>query len=320
MTTEKAKLFLVNGALGAGKTSFINHFLARPELARARVIENEFANIGVDSSQLQCEQSRVITIAGVCICCSTGGELVSALNDFAATSDDPVVIEATGTADSVQLIERLMTGGALTRYQLAAAYYILDAAELMAGSLQEGIDQHLAEMKLADAVFVSKTDLISPTQLKRLRMALWYAGIDNPIILDHGQPEAADYPLADSQIVARAYDVKPVHHHHEHHPGHEHHHGDADDCCDDELEYVVINTTNLAMTADQLKSAWDRLRYARGLLRLKGDFLDPAGQQLHVEATPSQIVIGGAPNLAAPLALVFIGQETDDITAELLVG
>ena len=41
-------LYLVNGSLGAGKTSVLEFLLRLGEFAGARVIENEFANENVD--------------------------------------------------------------------------------------------------------------------------------------------------------------------------------------------------------------------------------------------------------------------------------
>lgn len=315
---QKAKLYLVNGALGAGKTTFINHLLHQSQLIGARVIENEFANIGIDASQLQCDQKQIISIAGVCICCSTGNELVDALTQFANDSNAPVIIEATGVADTVQVIERLMLGGSLEKYDIATAYYILDAAELANGSVQEGVDKHLAELKLADKVLISKADLISPLQLQNIQMTLWYAGIDRDkvVLIEQGQPNQDDYIIDHSDAVQRAYGIMPKHHEHNHHHhdgehcdhDHSHRHGEHDDC-DDEPEYLVIDTAERVIDPDELTAQWPKLVSDYGLLRMKGDFLNANGQQQHVEATPAQIVTGGTPSQSAPLKIVVIGDR-----------
>lgn len=308
---KKAKIYLVNGALGAGKTTFINHLLHQPKLVGARVIENEFANIGIDASQLECDRQQIISIAGACICCSTGNELVDALNQFANGSNAPVIIEATGVADSVQVIERLMLGGSLEKYDIATAYYILDAAELASGSVQEGVDKYLLELKLADRVLISKSDLISPLQLKNIQMTLWYAGIDQDkvILMNHGDIASDDYLLERSDAVQKAYGIMPKHHeHHHHHDEDGDHDGNCDDC-DDEPEYLVVDTSARSIEPDELKAHWPKLVNDFGLLRMKGDFLDANGQQQHVEATPAQIITGGTSNQSAPLKIVVIGER-----------
>ena len=100
----KPKLYLINGPLGAGKTTLLRELLKQPQFQSARVIENEFASTSVDTDQLHDHQAEVKTIAGLCICCSTGDELIEALLSL-ADSPEPVIIEATGVANSLMLIE-----------------------------------------------------------------------------------------------------------------------------------------------------------------------------------------------------------------------
>ena len=60
--SKKIKLYLVNGALGAGKTTLVDYLVRQPEFAGARVIENEFASVSVDSCTLA---QRVDEVAAV---------------------------------------------------------------------------------------------------------------------------------------------------------------------------------------------------------------------------------------------------------------
>lgn len=47
---DKVPLYLVNGSLGAGKTSVLEFLLRQRDFTGARVIENEYANENVDGS------------------------------------------------------------------------------------------------------------------------------------------------------------------------------------------------------------------------------------------------------------------------------
>ena len=49
---DKIALYLVNGALGAGKTTLVDFLVQQPEFAGARVIENEYASESIDSCML----------------------------------------------------------------------------------------------------------------------------------------------------------------------------------------------------------------------------------------------------------------------------
>ena len=46
---DKIALYLVNGALGAGKTTLVDFLVQQPEFTGARVVENEFASESIDS-------------------------------------------------------------------------------------------------------------------------------------------------------------------------------------------------------------------------------------------------------------------------------
>ena len=50
---DKVPLYLVNGSLGAGKTSVLEFLLQQSDYKGARVIENEYANENVDGYRLE---------------------------------------------------------------------------------------------------------------------------------------------------------------------------------------------------------------------------------------------------------------------------
>ena len=94
-------LYLINGSLGAGKTSVLEYLLRQPEFAGSRVIENEYANENVDGYRLEGLAELVTTLAGDCVCCSSKHALTRMLLDFCQSSPAPVFIEATGVALSL---------------------------------------------------------------------------------------------------------------------------------------------------------------------------------------------------------------------------
>ena len=66
---DKVPLYLVNGSLGAGKTSVLEFLLQQSDYKGARVIENEYANENVDGYRLEGLAEMVTTLAGDCVCC-----------------------------------------------------------------------------------------------------------------------------------------------------------------------------------------------------------------------------------------------------------
>ena len=55
---DKVPLYLVNGSLGAGKTSVLEFLLQQSDYKGARVIENEYANENVDGYRLLLVETR----------------------------------------------------------------------------------------------------------------------------------------------------------------------------------------------------------------------------------------------------------------------
>lgn len=294
----KPTLYLINGPLGAGKTTFLRQLLKQPEFLDARIIENEFASTSVDTEQLHDHQAEVQTIAGVCICCSTGDELTDALK-LLATSTEPVVIEATGVANSLKLIEKIVVADMLDYYDIKHAVFILDAVEA-SGNLKATIATYRHELQAADTVLISKTDLLSQPQidslmealgtLKVTQVGLVYDGVFDTALL-RGESHILEYfAQLDEQI----------------------------DNHDSGASYTIIDMTNAPVDVPQLDRAWTTLRGAYGLRRLKGNFQDSEGERWHVEATPGQFRV--TEYTSGALQLVLIGSNATAVNLGVFQG
>lgn len=289
---KKPDLYLINGPLGAGKTTFLRHVLEDERFKTARVIENEFASTSIDTQALHDHEAEVQTIAGVCICCSTGEELIDALKDL-ARSDAPVIIEATGVANSLQLIEKLVLGDMLATYQLAHAVFVCDAAEIG----PEQLDEYSDELRAADTVLITKLDLVDADQAVQLRAALTKLGARRVLEVAHGAVEL-DFLAEPSQIVQLYSEFSGELQAH-----------------DDGTSYTVLTPTYPIEPSD-LKTAWSRLVESFGLRRLKGDVRDSTGGLWHVQATPAQLRVTQGDERQSQL--VFIGGRAHELTTDRL--
>ena len=290
----KPNLYLINGPLGAGKTTFLRELLKNPEFKNSRVIENEFASTSIDTQLLHDHQAEVQTIAGVCICCSTGDELSDALTSL-ATSPEPVVIEATGVANSLKLLEKLVLADVLDAYNLAHAIFVLDGAE--AAKDTTIIKTYENELRAADTVLVSKTDLISAKEKKILLSSLSGLGVKYVEIVNEGVV-SLDILQRSSNILAffARFEGEIKNH-------------------DTAVNYTVIDLEGIPLSRTSLEGLWEKLRDTYGLKRLKGDFRDVEGILWHVEATPEQCrVTQGTP---APARFVLIGQNARLVTKDV---
>lgn len=287
-------LYLINGPLGAGKTTLLRHLLSTPDFKSARVIENEYASTSVDTAQLHDHTAKIQTIAGVCICCSTGDELTDALKSL-SISTEPVIIEATGVANSLQLIEKIVVADMLDSYTIKKAIFVLDAVEAAAAT-EATIKTYSQELQAADIVYLSKTDLLSDEAVSELESKLQTLSLNSLVHLEEGVP-AEPFTANASGILQyfATLDEAIVSH-------------------DSDTSYTVIDVSELAVNEATLSDSWTKLRDAHGLKRMKGNFVNHEGAVRHVEATPAQCRV--TDYVEGAQSLVFIGTRAHAITIE----
>lgn len=290
---EKIELYLINGALGAGKTTLLQYLLSQERFQGARVIENEFAAESVDTAVLSAHVEEVATIAGDCICCSTGDELLTALRAFARSGDGPVIIESTGVANTLKVIEKLVVNDVFEQYTLAQSLYVVDGLETDGGQLSEVMRR---EVEAADIVLVSKLDMLPVADRRALYEALTAQGLSHIVAMDHGV-----FPLAElgetSHILAYFTEY------------------DGEIAMSDTPTYSVIDTTALAIAPEQLERVWATMSQQYGLRRLKGGITDGV-RQWHVEATPRQFVQRPGD---VPHKLVLIGERAHEVSRAIFL-
>ena len=164
-------IILVAGFLGAGKTTLMRS-LIRDAFARGLrvgVIVNEFGVADVDSNLLaEADAEMLDSIAGGCACCSGQEEFIYALADAGlsyrdnpiADRLDAVLVECSGVADPVTMLDAVTVAGLLPLVRIGALVAVVDALRLPqmreAGELSLLMQRQIA---LADWLILSKSDL-----------------------------------------------------------------------------------------------------------------------------------------------------------------
>ncbi len=295
---DKPSLYLINGPLGAGKTTLLKFLLSTEFFADARIVENEFASADVDAEQLKAHRAEVRSIAGVCICCSTGRELTTALEELAEASNSPVIVEASGVASTLALIEKLTATQLFDYYSLQHAIFVLDAAETIARP--ELIDIHKEELIAADTVLISKMDLLEPEEAADLMQQL--------SAHREGQIESMYYGEVDISLIQKPSQILDFYNEHEN--AHREH--------DQEPSYAIINTNDKDISVDALTSLWPQLVADYSAERMKGAILQ-GGVVWHVDATPAQCRIAKSDTQNESLNLVIIGGDASRITEDVVL-
>lgn len=157
---------VIGGYLGSGKTTMVNHLLRHADGRKLAVLVNEFGELPIDADLIEAEDENLISIAGGCVCCSYGNDLVLAMLDLAKMEPRPdhVLLEASGVALPGAIAA---TVGILPDYALGGVIVLADAETVQRRAsdryLGDTIHQQLAD---ADIIVLNRTDLVAEEQHK----------------------------------------------------------------------------------------------------------------------------------------------------------
>lgn len=164
---------VVGGYLGAGKTTLINHALRHAEGQRLAVLVNEFGALPIDEDLITAEEDGIISIAGGCICCSFGDDLMGALMDLAGMDPAPdhILIEASGVAIPSSIAASLSL---LQGFALGGIVVLVDCDAVLGQARDAYIgDTITRQLTDADLVLVTKPDIVDAAQ--RAEVLAWLA-------------------------------------------------------------------------------------------------------------------------------------------------
>jgi G3E family GTPase len=169
---------IITGFLGSGKTTLLNRLLQDPAMAGAAVIINEFGEIGLDHLLIATPNENTVLLSSGCICCTVRGDLVNTLRDLDKQRRqgdlppfDRVLIETTGLADPVPIVQTVVTDEKL------APTYMLDSVITLVDGIN-GLQQldtqpeSVKQAALADRLLITKTDLPEATAVQVLTARL----------------------------------------------------------------------------------------------------------------------------------------------------
>ena len=166
---------VLTGFLGSGKTTLLGHLLRQPGFSRTAVIINEFGEIGLDHDLIEASEESVIELQTGCLCCRIRNDLATTLHEMLRRRDEGsitpftrVVIETSGLADPVPILQTLMTDAIIAgRIVLGGVVTTVDA--VTGADTFDREDISVKQAALADRLVLTKTDLAGPTQLPLIR-------------------------------------------------------------------------------------------------------------------------------------------------------
>jgi G3E family GTPase len=169
---------IVGGYLGAGKTTLVNHLLRHADGRRIAVMVNDFGELTIDADLIEGAEGSVLALAGGCVCCSFGSDLLGALQDVLQRQLPPdlILIETSGVAlpAAVARSARLLPGLSIDGIVL-----MLDAETVRQRSADPYVGDLVRQQLLdADLLILNKTELCSPKALAELHA--WLPTMSTP--------------------------------------------------------------------------------------------------------------------------------------------
>ena len=240
-----AKIDIISGFLGAGKTTLIKKLLSEALKGQQVVlIENEFGEIGIDGGFLKDAGVNITEMNSGCICCSLVGDFGTALKDVITKfNPDRIIIEPSGVGKLSDVIKAVQGVAEDAPIELNSLVTVADANKCKMYMKNFG-EFYNNQVESAHTIVLSRTQNMKQDKLEACVAMIREHNKDAAVIttpwdeLTGEQLLAAmEKPVSLADMVMAEEEICPVcggHHDHDHddHDDHDHeheHHHDHDD-------------------------------------------------------------------------------------------
>ena len=252
-----AKIDIISGFLGAGKTTLIRKLIADAlKGQQVALIENEFGEIGIDGGFLKEAGIEIREMSQGCICCSLVGDFAASLKEVMDTyHPDRILIEPTGVGKLSEIMKAIDDASADADLEQGSAVAVVDASKAKLYIRNFG-EFFIDQISYAGTIVLTRVDKVSPEKVQECVALLREHNTKATIIttpiseLDGKMILAAMEGTEDLQadllrevLEAEEEDEDEHEHHHHHHDEdededeHEHHHHHHHDEDEDEDEH-----------------------------------------------------------------------------------
>ena len=222
ITSTRLPVTVLSGFLGAGKTTVLSHILNNRENKKVAVIVNDMSEINIDSEIIQNEVSlnrseeKLIEMSNGCICCTLREDLLLEVTDLAKQGRfDYLVIESTGISEPLPVAETFtfadeegISLSDIANLDTMAtvvdavnflkdyedAKYLKDSGESLGEEDERSVaDLLVDQVEFADLILISKTDLVTSEEVRRLTAILKTLNTSAKIVpISHGKVDVND--------------------------------------------------------------------------------------------------------------------------------
>lgn len=230
-----AKIDIISGFLGAGKTTLIKKLIAEAFQGEKLVlIENEFGEIGIDGGFLKEAGIQITEMNSGCICCSLVGDFGEALKEVLDKyNPDRVIIEPSGVGKLSDVIKAVKNTGDSVVINSTAT--VVDASKCKMYMKNYG-EFYNNQIEYAGTVILSRTQNVSEDKLDKCLKMIREKNDEASIITtpwdDINGKNILEAMEKVNSLEKELIDEHEHHHHHhdeDEHEHHHHHHHDEDE-------------------------------------------------------------------------------------------
>jgi G3E family GTPase len=178
---NRIPVYVLTGFLGSGKTTVLRNMLTycKENKLQAGVILNELGESNVEGHLFS--DSKMVELLNGCICCTIQEDLRSTLNEFIQTQNtshiDILIIEGTGVANPLEIIEALMEYQYKDAFDLSSIIGMVDASQYIEyqsifSSTKEVRTMLENQIIYSNILLLNKMDLITSKRLERIENKL----------------------------------------------------------------------------------------------------------------------------------------------------
>ena len=300
-----AKIDIISGFLGAGKTTLIKKLVADAfQGEKLVIIENEFGEIGIDGGFLKESGIQITEMNSGCICCSLVGDFGNALKDVLEKySPDRVIIEPSGVGKLSDVIKAVKNIGDDVKINSTAT--VVDASKCKMYMKNYG-EFYNNQIESAGTIILSRTQNVSEEKLAKVLTMIKEKNDEASVITTPwDQIDGKKILDAMEKVNTLEKELLEEHHHHDGECGcgHEHHHHDHDGECgyghhhehghhhaDDVFTSWGVETAH-KFTEEELKDIVSKLASDKSfgdVLRAKGIVASDEGEWFHFDLVPEE--------------------------------
>ncbi len=219
-----AKIDIISGFLGAGKTTLIKKLIAEAFSGEKLVlIENEFGEIGIDGGFLKESGIQITEMNSGCICCSLVGDFGEALKEVLEKySPDRVIIEPSGVGKLSDVIKAVKEIGDSVTINSTAT--VADASKCKMYMKNYG-EFYNNQIEYAGTVILSRTQNVSAEKLDACLKLIREKNAEASVITTPWD-EIKGENILEAMEKVNSLEKELLEEHHHDHEGHSH-----DECC-----------------------------------------------------------------------------------------